>query len=248
MALIILYGPPEAPFTVKVERALRFKGLDYNLVAPESPEDYRRWNPETGLLPAATIDGERVHDSTRIVERIDELFPEPRLLSADPKLAEAQRRLEEWCDETFFFYWLRWQRVRDAEAEVPDRRYGLLTWARELATARGPVARPRRRDGLSAEAGEIADELGRRCDDLLNMLAGRPFFYGDTPSLADLGVFAMLDSMRRGDIPRGTAMITDRPALDAYMRRVADATGGPAEEALRIDSPADVSGLSEQAS
>ena len=43
MALIVLYGPPEAPFTVKVERALRFKGLNYTLVAPASPEDYRRW-------------------------------------------------------------------------------------------------------------------------------------------------------------------------------------------------------------
>ena len=104
MAGITLYGPAEAPFTVKVERALQLKGVEYLLVAPESPEDYRRWNPETGLLPVLDRDGERVHDSTRILEWLDERYPNPPLLSSDPKLAEAQRRLEEWCDETFFFY------------------------------------------------------------------------------------------------------------------------------------------------
>ena len=51
MSGITLYGPAEAPFTVKVERALQLKGVEYLLVSPESQADYRRWNPETGLLP-----------------------------------------------------------------------------------------------------------------------------------------------------------------------------------------------------
>ena len=58
MSGITLYGPAEAPFTVKVERALQLKGVEYLLVAPESPEDYRRWNPKTGLLPVLEIDGQ----------------------------------------------------------------------------------------------------------------------------------------------------------------------------------------------
>ena len=47
--------------------------------------------PNTTFWPL-TIDGERVHDSTSILERLQELFPEPSLLAEDPKLAEAQRR------------------------------------------------------------------------------------------------------------------------------------------------------------
>jgi glutathione S-transferase len=225
MSGITLYGPAEAPFTVKVERALQLKGVEYLLVAPESPEDYRRWNPETGLLPLLDRDGERVHDSTRILEWLDERYPNPPLLSSDPKLAEAQRRLEEWCDETFFFYWLRWQRVREAEESRPPRRFGLFAWARELAQGQGP-SRPRRRDGLSVEVGELVDQLARRCDDLVNMLAGRDFFYGDRPSMADLAVYAMLDSTRRGTYPRGPEIVAARPELVALMDRVEKASEG----------------------
>jgi glutathione S-transferase len=227
MAEITLYGPPQAPFTVKVERALRLKGLAYELVEPRTPEDYRRWNPETGLLPLIQVGEERVHDSTRILERLDELFPDPPLLSDDPKLAEAQRRLEDWCDETFFFYWVRLQRQRALEAEVPPPRFGLVNWLRDLALARGP--RPRRRDGLSAEVGDIVDQLGRRCDDLANLLAGRPFFYGDRVGMADIAVYAILEQMRAGSFPRGPEILAERPALVALMERVEALTGDKPE-------------------
>lgn len=223
MPEITLYGPPQAPFTVKVELGLRLKGLDYALVEPQSPEDYRRWNPETGLLPVVLFGEERVHDSTTILMRMDELYPEPPLLSDDPKLADAQRRLEEWCDETFFFYWLRLQRQRALEAEAGPRRTGLATWLLDLALSRGP--RPRRRDGLSTEVVDIVDQLARRCDDLTNLLAGRPFFYGDRVGMADIAVYAILAQMRSGTFPRGPEILADRPALLALMERVEAATG-----------------------
>jgi glutathione S-transferase len=225
MSKITLYGPREVPFVVKVERALRLKKLEYELVEPASPDDYRRWNPETGLLPVAQIGSERIADSTRILERLDVLFPEPSLLSSDPKLAEAQRRLEDWCDETFFFYWLRWQRIFAAEAARPPRKFGLVTWLWELATSRSSRPRGRGRDGLPPEADDLVDELGRRCDDLVNMLSGRPFFYSDRPSMADFAVYAMLHSMRRGGLPRGPLLLAERPALVEFMERVEEATG-----------------------
>lgn len=230
MVEITLYGPPQAPFTVKVERALRLKRLDYELVEPQTPEDYRRWSPETGLLPVVLFGEERVHDSTRILERLDELYPEPPLLSDEPKLAQAQKRLEAWCNETFFFYWLRLQRQRTVEAEAPPQRFGLVTWMRDLALSRSP--RPRRRDGLSVEVVEIVDQLARRCDDLINLLAGRSFFYGDRVGMADIAVYAILAQMRAGTFPRGPEILADRPALVALMERVDEATG------TRPDAPA----------
>ena len=56
--MIGLYGPRAAPFTEKVARGLALKKLEFELVEPESPEDYRRWNPETAQLPVIDIDGE----------------------------------------------------------------------------------------------------------------------------------------------------------------------------------------------
>src|SRR5262245_55946451 len=81
---IVLYGPRRTPYTEKVRRALVLKGLDFELCEPSGPEDYRRWSPETGLLPVLAIGAERVADSTRILLRIDELWPKPPLLSPDP--------------------------------------------------------------------------------------------------------------------------------------------------------------------
>ena len=76
-----LYGLRAAPFTEKVVRGLRLKRLAFELHEPQTPEDYRRWNPETGLLPLLDLDGERVHDSTAILLRLD------RSIAEDPALA-----------------------------------------------------------------------------------------------------------------------------------------------------------------
>ena len=62
MAEIILYGPLRNPFVGKVLCALTLKKLEHEVVEPADPSDYRRLNPETGLLPVADIAGRRVAD------------------------------------------------------------------------------------------------------------------------------------------------------------------------------------------
>ncbi|MEN8184106.1 MAG: glutathione S-transferase family protein, partial [Myxococcota bacterium] len=139
--MIVLYGPGDAPFTEKVVRGLALKKLPFELREPEGPEDYRRWNPETGLLPLIDLEGERVHDSTQILLRLEELHPEPPLLSRDARTRTAQQNLEHWVDESFFFYWLRWQRLRteapasEPAAPAPPPRRGLLGFLRSGAHA-----------------------------------------------------------------------------------------------------------------
>src|SRR5262249_20942523 len=98
---IVLYSPRAMPFTEKVGRGLRVKKLPFALVEPRSPEDYRRLSPETGLLPVLEVDGARIPDSAAILDYLDERFPDPPLLSPDPRAAREQRRLERWIDETF---------------------------------------------------------------------------------------------------------------------------------------------------
>jgi glutathione S-transferase len=208
---VVVYGPPLAPFVEKVKRALMLKKLEYRVVEPEGPEDYRRWNPETGLLPVADIEGVRVADSVRILDVLDERYPEPPLVSPDAKTAEQQRALETWAAETFFFYWERYlQHLTPDEGEAGRlARFGIL---RRSSAARG--------------AGRYADEFAQRIDDLANFLGGRPFFYSDRISRADLAVHSFVRNLREGVAQRSETTIDRHPALIDWFERVEQETRG----------------------
>ena len=167
------------------------------------------------------IDGERTSDSTDILYRLDALYPEPPLLAPDPQIAELQRQLEDWADESFLWYFLQYFRLRDESAEE-DAASGrarrlprLLRWT--LAWFRSGGTWERRETGLLRG-------LEARLDDLVKFLRGRPFFYADRPSIADLAVYGMLHSMLRGAIPDAIHMVSERAPLMEFMQRLEKAT------------------------
>jgi len=217
MAEILVYGPRRNPFVDKVVRALVLKKLEHRLVEPNGPEDYRRWNPETGLLPVADVAGRRIADSHHILDDVDARWPEPPLVSPDPKIAAAQRQLERWTSETFVFYWERYlrQRVQEAEGGAEERAAGAL--------ARFGILR---RGGPVASGGRYAVEYAQRLADLANFLGSRPFFYADRLGRADLAAYSFLRPATLGaSIPDTTAALGSHPNLLEWMGRVEAETG-----------------------
>jgi glutathione S-transferase len=216
MAQIRLYGPREAPFVLKVELALVLKKLDFVQEEPSGPEDYKRWSPDTGLLPVIDVDGTRVHDSSVILDFLDERFPEPPLLSSDPKAASSQRTLESWAEETFTFYWMSYLRtlVRGDEAAAEAS-----TGSR--AGPRSRLSRRKKTPTRSLEEG-LGKEFGQRLDDLVNFLGSRPFFYSDRVGRADLSVYSFLNYIPDTAGPV-KAIVESRQALVDLMARVAAA-------------------------
>jgi glutathione S-transferase len=211
-----LYGQTQSPFTEKCRRALVFKRLPFELYLSTGPEDVKRWSPETGLLPVMRVDGELVSDSTNILLRVDELCPEPPLLSSDPVVAAQQRSLEDWADESFLWYWQEWYRL-EAGTPAPPR----STWSRLRRRLGAGPDDPRRRGQA-----ELARGLGDRLDDLVKFLSANRFFYGDSLSLADITVHAMLLTLQRDAIPGAAVRLAARPSLVEFMRRVEAQTGG----------------------
>jgi len=219
---VVVYGPRDAPFTKKILGALALKGVPYELRQPSGPEDYRRWSPETGLLPAADIEGERVADSGRILDALDRRFPDPPLLAEDSVAATAQRRLERWVEETFFYYWQRWLRERvERQAQLEGRARA------EAEAAASPLQRTLARLGLSAR--EIAtsrsdvamgQEFETRLDDLVNFLGGRPFFYAERIGRADLAVHGFLTSEPVRTVRSVSAAVSARRSLVEHVARV----------------------------
>jgi glutathione S-transferase len=220
---ITVYGPAQAPFVVKVGLALRMKKLAFEVVEPAGPEDFQRWNPETGLLPVIDVDGTRVADSSKILDWIDAHFPEPPLLARDPRIARAQRGLEQWTGETFYYYWLRWLRELFDLPEIAEQpKTGTSPMVGELARL-GILSRMRQAIAERAtgmELGNLDNEFERRLDDLIGFLGARPFFHADRPSRADLTVVAFLRSLETGHIPGGHRMLAARPPLVALMARL----------------------------
>jgi glutathione S-transferase len=208
-----------------VRRALLLKGIDFQLREPNGPEDYRRWSPDTGLLPVLEIDGQRTADSTDILFRLDALYPNPPLLADDPKLAVMQRQLEDWADESFLWYFIAFSRGRESadasegasggrrETRLPHFLRSALAWLRSGGTWERPET-------------ALMRGLGDRLDDLVKFLGGRAFFYADRISVADLGVYGMLYTMRLDSIAGSAKMLEERPALGEFMRRVERQTGG----------------------
>ena len=216
MAKIVVYGPRLNPFVDKVLRGLALKKLEHRLVEPQGPEDYRKWNPETGLLPVAEVTGRRVVDSHRILDALDERWPEPPLVAADPKLAAAQRNLEQWASQTFVFYWEHYlrQRMQEVEAGEPERAEGRLARLGILRRRSGPGAANRR----------YAAEYTQRIGDLANFLGARPFFYADRISRADLAVYSFLRPETVRGLPESDAAVAAHRALVDWLARVNEET------------------------
>jgi glutathione S-transferase len=219
-----LYGSRLSPFVEKVARALQLKRIDFSLVDPRGPSDLKKWNPTTGKMPVLDIGGEKPFDSTFILRRLDELVAEPPLVSRDPSIAAKQRFLEDWSDESLYWYVmaLRWNPANSKAtiAQIAEFMPAplrpvmgvVLNWqlggqARAQGLARLPL-------------GTVLDELGRRFDELEIFLDDKPFFFSETVSVADLALFGQFATLRSGPTPQGARLLDARPKLAAFFDRV----------------------------
>lgn len=230
-----VFGSRLSPFVEKVVRALALKRVPYALVDVRGPGDFRRWNPQTGKMPVLDVDGDRTYDSTFILRKLDALVPEPALFAADPAIAARQRFLEDWSDESLYWYGmgLRWSdanaaaTVAQVVGSVPVPSFlrpliGVLFRRRVSAQARA--------QGLARlPLAMLVGELGARLDELLVWLGDRPFLFAERPSGADLAIFGQLSMLQSGPTPQAAAAIAARPALGAYYARVDAATRAAAQ-------------------
>lgn len=226
-----LYGSRLSPFVEKVARALQLKRIDFAVVDPRGPNDLKKWNPTTGKMPVLDIGGEKLFDSTLIVRRLDELVPAQPLVSRDGAIAAKQRFLEDWADESLYWYVmaLRWNPANSKATVAQIAEFvpaplrpvigAVLSWqlggqARAQGLARLPL-------------GTVLDELGRRFDELEVFLGDDPFFFSAAVSVADLALFGQFATLRSGPTPQGARLLDARPKLCAFFDRVDAATAAP---------------------
>lgn len=201
--MITLYQFSTSPFTEKVRRALNYKGISFDVhevSRAKVPEgDYAEVSP-TGKFPAITHGAEAVWDSTDIIQYLEVNFDGPSLIPSTPYDAAIAHAIEEWADESLYFYEmtmrLTWEHNVDAAMDefaatmpgVPKETLKplIIDSVTKLVQAQGIGRKPRE---------QIVADVERHMKALDDMLDGREWLVGDALSYADLAVIGQLNAL-----------------------------------------------------
>ncbi|HEX9792561.1 MAG TPA: glutathione S-transferase family protein [Planctomycetota bacterium] len=224
------FSPPCA----KVQMALHFKGLAFEVRNMGSPRHIRRLNPR-GRVPVLRIGEELVADSSDILDLLEARFPEPPLVPSDPKARAEARLWEDWADEVLYFYGanLRWRDDESFARLLPAMFGGMprLLQASIGAYVRRMVVRRLKGQGVGLKDMTTCRRETWECFDLLAMrLDDRRWLAGEALSRADLAAAGVIDQFASTSLmPESAAQVAARPALVAWLERVHQAAPSVAD-------------------
>ena len=227
--MLTLYQFEISPFCDKARRILHWKKQPYEVHEVslwQARTQLRRLNP-AAKLPCLEHDGRLVADSSEIALYLEERFPTPPLLPADPSQRALCHVLEDWADESLYFYEMqlrfgtrenarRWLPALSAHDSAPFRAVARLVLPRVLHAQL-------RNQGIGRKSlATVLVELERHVRAIATLLDGRDYLVGDALTLADISVFAQLFCIRGA--AEGAVVIEKEPAVVRWMTRVDEAT------------------------
>ncbi|MCY4041901.1 MAG: glutathione S-transferase family protein [Gammaproteobacteria bacterium] len=223
---ITLYQFATSPFTEKVRRALNYKGLAFDV------HDVDRMKArsggygevsESGKFPAIVDDGTVVLDSTDIMYHLEAAYPEPPLVPEDARDHALAHAIEEWADESLYFYEmtmrLTWENNLEAALDEfaetlpgvpkPQLKELIRTATGEIVTAQGIGRKSRSR---------VVADATRHFEMLEKLLQGRDWLVGDHASFADFAVIGQLNALLYAEEARAAA--EGKQAIADWMARL----------------------------
>jgi glutathione S-transferase len=221
--VLTLYDFGNSVCCQKVRITLRAKGLDWEPVkvdlfkAEQYDPRYLKLNPR-GMVPTLVHDGKAIIESTLICEYLDDAFPEPRLIPADPWQRTRMRLWSKMVDEGLFegvteisFCAMFRERMRNMPEEIRERRFCNIgdprRRARFMSTYEHGVQSPFVKYGIAAY-----ERAFKTLEDTL--AENGPWILGSDPSLADINLMpfaARLDYLGLLDL-----WIAERPRVRAW--------------------------------
>ena len=227
--MITLYQFEISPFCDKVRRILHYKGLAFEVrevSMAETVTELKRRNP-AGKVPFIEYDDAVVADSTEIARFLEEKHRTPPLFPSSPRERALCHLLEDWADESLYFYEvrLRFTFPNNAKRWIP-----ILT-ARENAVVRSAAAMivPSHMKKILANQGlgrktdaAVLEDVRRHTHAIATWLGEAQWLVGDALSIADIAVFAQMHCIRGTD--EGGPIVSDNRVVAAWMDRVDQAT------------------------
>ena len=227
--MITLYQFATSPFTEKVRRALNFKGIAFDVHevarAKVGEGAYKDVSP-TGKFPVIVDDGQAVWDSTDIIFHLERKHLGPNLVPSDPREAAIAHTIEEWADESLYFYEmtmrLSWEHNLEAALDEfaesmpgvpkPQLKTMILNGVAQLTQAQGVGRKPR---------DQVVGDVERHLGALNALLKGRDWVVGDALSYADLAVIGQLNALLYAEEARAAlSALQDSDEITPWMRRL----------------------------
>lgn len=225
-----LFGAELSPYSIKVRSYLRYKGLPHDwIVRDQSNEAEFRALAKLPLVPLLVMpDGTVVQDSTPILERLEQVHPEPSIHPPGEVAAFVSALLEEYGDEwgNKGMFHFRWTYEADQESAarriagemMPGIDEATLSQAVEMVRAR-MVPRLSFVGSSEATRDSIEGSFLRQVALLEEHLASRPFLFGGRPAFADFGVYPQVRQAATDPTPG--ALLRDRaPRVLAWTERM----------------------------
>jgi glutathione S-transferase len=226
-----------------VAKALELKGIPFKRVELPPPLHMPLQRLRFGgrTVPGLRIDGEKVLGSRAILERLDELRPEPRLHPTDPEARARVEEAERWGDEVLqsAARRLSWQvigrRPEVLSSYSRGSRFAMPGTLAKLA-ARSMVPIEKRANhatdaALAADLRDLPSHLDR-----VDTWIGEGVLGGDPPNAADLQIApAVRLLMTIGDM---RPMLADRPAEQLALRLFPEWAGEAPAGILPLPAPA----------
>jgi glutathione S-transferase len=193
------------PFSTNVERvalALAHKGLAAEVVMLDAGNRSRAVAVSgQPLVPVLEVDGDVLVDSSRIIERLEQLVPEPALFPSNPARRAEVRLFVDWFDRVW---------------KVPPNRLD------DMLALPGPDP---------AEVELLRAEMRGSLDAFEQLLNGREYLAGDAFSAADCAVYPFLKYGLHGAaaddeetfhhvLADNLALGDGHPRLEAWVRRL----------------------------
>jgi glutathione S-transferase len=197
MSDIVVYGVPGSPFVRAVQMGLEEKGIAYR-VEPVGPhelktEAYLKRHP-FGRVPAFEHGDLKIYETQAILRYIDDVFPQPPFIPADPRAAARMNQIIGINDWYFF-----------PKAAAP------IVFQRVV----GPALL-----GLPTDEATVAEAvpMARTCiAELDRLLGSQRFLAGDQMSIADLMLAPQIDFLVA--TPEGRNLL-EGTGLKAWLARM----------------------------
>ena len=228
-----VYGALGSPYSLKMRAVMRYRRLAHVWCGVPLESEVRS-KVKVPVIPVIRFgDDDWRNDSTPMIQALEDLHPERRLLPSDPADAFLAMLLEDFADEwgTKMMFHYRWAYPADqlpnaftlAQQALLGRPRALVDRAAqnmcERQVGRMPLV------GCTPHNAPLIEESARRILGLIDRHVGEGMWLlGARPSLADFGWYGQLSQLARDPTPR--ALIRrDFPAAFTWVETLDDASG-----------------------